>query len=100
MRQAGVIAAAGVHALDNHIERLAEDHERARLLAEALNSRYQGTANHHTNMVFLSLPEIELQRLIAHMAERDILVEGERWVMHLDVTDEALARVVTAIRNS
>ena len=100
MRQAGVIAAAGVYALDHHIDRLAEDHERARLLAEALNNRYQGMASHHTNMVFLDLPEAELERLAAHMATQDILVTGERWVMHLDVTDEALTRVLTAIRES
>ncbi len=100
MRQAGVIAAAGVYALDHHIDRLTEDHERAGLVAEALNSRYQGMASHHTNMVFLDLPEAELERLAAHMATQDILVTGERWVMHLDVTDEALTRVLTAIRKS
>ena len=98
MRQAGVIAAAGVYALDHHIERLAEDHERARQLAEALNSRYQGMASHHTNMVFLDLPEAELERLSIYMAKLDIRVKGNRWVVHLDVTDEALGRVIAAIR--
>ena len=100
MRQAGVIAAAGIHALDNHIDRLAEDHDRARLLAEALNERYQGMASHHTNMVFLDLPDIELERLSAHMAKSEIWVNGTRWVMHLDVTDEGLARVIAAIKQS
>jgi len=100
MRQAGVIAAAGIYALDNNIDRLAEDHERARLVAEALNLRYPGMASHHTNMVFLDLPETELERLSTYMANKDIQVQGSRWVMHLDVTDEALARVIAAIRKS
>ena len=38
MRQSGIVAAAGVYALDNHVERLADDHARARRLAEALHA--------------------------------------------------------------
>src|SRR5439155_12694390 len=50
MRQVGVLAAAGLHALDHHLERLADDHENARFLAERLGV---DPATVHTNMVVL-----------------------------------------------
>lgn len=86
MRQAGFLAAAGIYALEHHVDRLAEDHEKARRLAELVNERYQGAATHHTNMVFVDLPAEELAALRERLGRRGVLVRGTRWVTHLDVT--------------
>ena len=56
MRQAGIIAAGGLYAVENHIERLAEDHARARRLAEAVNAMDGFTVDLdsvQTNMVYV-----------------------------------------------
>ena len=100
MRQAGILAAAGIHALDHHVARLADDHARAARLAEAVNERYQGCAEQHTNMVFVTVPEAEMTHLITHMAEHDILIRGARWVTHLDISDADVDRVIDAVRAS
>jgi threonine aldolase len=100
LRQAGILAAAGVHALEHHIERLADDHDRAARLAEAVNERYPDGAEAHTNMVFLNLAEPEVDRLKDHLAHRGIVIRGPRWVTHLDVTDADVDRVVAAVRDS
>ena len=98
MRQAGVIAAAGLYALDHHIERLAEDHEKAQRVAIALNECKEGAANHHTNMVFVTLPDDALMQLSETLAGHGIRVGGSRWVMHLDVSWEAVERIERALR--
>ncbi|MEU2351041.1 GntG family PLP-dependent aldolase [Modestobacter sp. NPDC049651] len=85
MRQVGVLAAAGLHALDHHVERLAEDHENARFLAERLGV---DPATVHTNMVVLDdvdadavIPQAEAQGVfVGHVSSRRI-----RLVTHLDV---------------
>ncbi|MEG3192206.1 low-specificity L-threonine aldolase [Lysobacter sp. D1-1-M9] len=102
MRQAGILAAGCLHALDHHVERLAEDHARAAQLAEAL-AGLEGleVLGQHTNMVFVALPPGRVDALKAHMdAARVRLVVGQagavRLVLHLDVDDAGLARVVDA----
>ncbi|NIP15063.1 MAG: low-specificity L-threonine aldolase, partial [Pseudomonadales bacterium] len=97
LRQAGILAAAGIHALAHHVDRLADDHDRAARLADAVNERYPEAAEAHTNMVFLNLPEAEVERLKQHLAERGIVIRGPRWVTHLDITDEDVERVVAAV---
>ena len=97
MRQSGILAAAGLHALEHHVARLADDHDHAAALAAAVNARYQGAARQHTNMVFVDLPDAELQRLIKRLAEQQILIRGARWVTHLDVTREDVERVAKAV---
>jgi threonine aldolase len=85
MRQVGVLAAACTYALDSHVERLAEDHEHARLLAERLGA---DPARVQTNMVVLDdvdadriIPAAEAQGvLVGHVSSRRI-----RLVTHLDV---------------
>ena len=75
MRQAGILAAAGIHALDRHVERLAEDHEHARQLAEGLVGLpgiFVDPQAVQTNMVFASGEERTLEALRAYMAERSI----------------------------
>ena len=95
MRQAGVLAAAGRYALTHNIERLAEDHRRAKILAEGL--RGMGLpAEQHTNMVFVGGPDT--QSMIAHMKSRNVRVSGSRWVVHLDITDDDIRHVIEAAR--
>ena len=93
MRQIGIVAAAGIHALDHHIDRLADDHANALHLAERLA---QVKAIHvepeliETNMVFITLPDGAADGLRAHLAARGILLGGGakqiRLVTHLDIT--------------
>jgi len=96
MRQAGIIAAAGRYALAYNIDRLSEDHEKARLIAEAVNARFPGAAENHTNMVFVNLPADDLQKLLDHLNTRQIRVERARWVAHLDVSFADVERITEA----
>jgi threonine aldolase len=91
MRQVGILAAAGIHALDYHIDRLAEDHANALRLAERLAEIPQITVDPgevETNMVFAGLPEGAAAPLQEHLRDRGILINrGEpqiRLVTHLD----------------
>jgi threonine aldolase len=105
MRQAGILAAAGLHALDHHVDRLKEDHANARRLADGLaRLGLRVDPAPETNMVFFAVPD-ELGFLRATRA-RDLLVNPVkpgffRAVTHLDVdakdVDEALARVGEAL---
>ena len=101
MRQAGILAAAGLVAFDEMIERLAEDHRRARLLAEGLKAVPglridKGTP--YTNMVYLALePEIrqDAEEIVSLLANRGVLIgdtgkRSFRLVTHHDVDDDAL----------
>ena len=107
MRQAGVVAAAGVYALDHHVERLAEDHARARRLAEALVEA--GLAvdleRVETNFVQLDLEPLGLDRTAALSSLRDAGVGLSatihqtvvRAVTHLEITDEDIERAAELI---
>ena len=93
MRQAGVLAAAGLYALTHNVDRLAEDHRRAEQLAAGL--RNVGIeARQHTNMVFVS--GVDSSAMVAHMAAAGVRVSGPRWVTHLDVDDAAIRRTIEA----
>jgi threonine aldolase len=103
MRQVGVLAAAGLHALEHHVERLAEDHAKARQLADGLRG-IDGLVvdGPHTNMVFVDLPPDRVAALEAFMAERGIHVlcyqPRLRLVTHLDLDGAQVPRVVEAFR--
>jgi len=99
MRQAGVLAAAGIYALEHHVSRLSEDHRNAARLGALVNERYPDAATSHTNMVFVDLPEAELKALIARLKSRGVLIRGPRWVVHLDVSAEDIERVGEALRS-
>ena len=92
MRQAGILAAAGIYALSHHVERLAEDHQKAARIAELVNARFQGAASHHTNMVFVDLPGEQLEALRERLAAEGVIIRGARWVTHLDVSFEDVER--------
>jgi threonine aldolase len=97
MRQVGVLAAAGIYALEHHIERMAEDQQNARLLAEACDV---DPATVDTNIVVVDVPDAAA--LVAAAREHDVLVSAVgpralRMVTHLDVTRddaETAARVL------
>jgi threonine aldolase len=101
MRQAGILAAAGLIALDTMIDRLEEDHRRARLLAEGLRTVPglridKGTP--YTNMVYLVLePDVraDAAEIVSLLKERGVLIGDTgkrtfRLVTHHDIDDEAL----------
>ncbi|MDH7942319.1 low-specificity L-threonine aldolase [Pseudohongiella sp. SYSU M77423] len=97
MRQAGILAAAGLHALDHHVERLADDHRRARLLAERLQAAGYSVATPQTNILFVDsseLPRTALaQWLDRHGIKADCLGRDNiRLVTHLDVSDADIDR--------
>ncbi|HSV59750.1 MAG TPA: low-specificity L-threonine aldolase [Variovorax sp.] len=105
MRQAGLLAAAASHALDHHVERLADDHALARRLAEGLAGIEGLTVEPpHSNIVFVDLSAAAKPRmaeLLAHLKEQNILATGLyrlRFVTHLDVDAAGVDRAVGAIR--
>jgi threonine aldolase len=102
MRQAGILAAGALHALDHHVARLADDHRRAATLAREL-AALGLPAVAHTNMVFVDTPVERQLTLKAHLRERGIAISTGylptiRLVMHLDVDDDGVARTVEAFR--
>ena len=108
-RQAGVLAAAGLYALDHHVERLADDHRRARTLAEGLQGCDRVTVDPsavESNMVVAHLRYDEpVEALIADLAALGVLVgpldaHALRFVTHLDLDDEGLERVISAGRSA
>lgn len=101
-RQAGMLAAACLHALDHHVARLADDHARAARLAQRL-AGIDGLAvlGQHTNMVFIDVPVERLRALDAHLREAGIRISigylpTVRLVTHLDVDDAGIARTAEA----
>lgn len=104
MRQAGVLAAAAAHALDHHIERLADDHARARRLAEGLQG-LPGVSvqSPQTNMVFIDLPRERAAAVVATLRERGVLATGLyqlRLVTHLDVDDAGVDHAIAVLRSA
>jgi threonine aldolase len=88
MRQVGILAAAGMHALDHHVDRLADDHAHARLLAEACGL---DPATVDTNIVVV--PRADAKEFVAGARDGGVLISpvgptAVRIVTHLDVTRE------------
>ncbi len=101
MRQAGILAAAGHLALTEQVERLAEDHANAQMLAEGLG-RFDEikVTSQATNMVFADLGDIDPDAFATFLAEQGILVTATystRFVLHKDVNGEAVSRLLQAI---
>ncbi|MEQ1516367.1 MAG: low-specificity L-threonine aldolase [Usitatibacteraceae bacterium] len=101
MRQAGVIAAAGIYALDHHIDRLSEDHANAALLAKGLLEASGGRLKieaPQTNILWAEGPVALLDAFTAHLKTHKILVSAaygkQRWVTHLDVSHAEIERAV------
>ncbi len=104
MRQVGLLAACALHALDHHVERLADDHALARRLAAGL-AALPGlvVTPPQTNIVFARLADGDAARgaaLLAHLQSRGVLATGLiglRFVTHLDVDEAGIARAVAAV---
>ena len=107
MRQAGYLAAAGIYALDHHIERLQDDHRRALELAEAVQQLpfVEEMLPVKTNIVVFKLKdEMPQDRFLHILAEKDILAvafghQTVRMVTHLDIDDEMILKVNEVLRN-
>lgn len=99
MRQAGMMAAAGIFALNNHIERLASDHENAEVLARELNELGQLTVTQTTNMVFISLESGTFDDLRVHLLDHGIMISDDRLVVHMDLERDDIVKVAAAFRS-
>jgi len=107
MRQVGYLAAAGIYALNNHMDRLKEDHERARLAERQLRSMpfVSDIMPVETNIVIFNLgSDVSPDHMLAFLAQRDIraLAIGPqtiRMVFHLDITDTKLEVLLKALRS-
>jgi threonine aldolase len=108
MRQSGAIAAAGVHALENHVDRMAEDHANAQLFADSI-ANLPGVRVEpdriETNMVFFDVSQTGMTAAEVHrrLLERGVRIgENDRYrmrvVTHLDVTRDQVAKAAEALR--
>ena len=102
MRQAGFMAAAGTHALKNHVQRLSEDHHHAQLLAQALKGKsfVESILPVETNIIIFNVAApYQPKELVSKMKEHGILayaisVSQIRLVTHLDITPEMIQRTI------
>jgi len=108
MRQAGILAAAGLYALQHNIERLQEDHGNAKWLADqlrlipALNTD-ETPVHQETNMVFVKLPRAIAKALPDYLKEQGVLILAMnplRLVLHKDVDRADLERFVEVLREA
>ena len=114
MRQSGIVAAAGLYALEHHVARLADDHRRARHLAEAITAipgLVCNLAAVQTNLVFfdiapdhprMAVPATARTQLTAELRDRGVLIAGGpyrlRAVTHLDVHDAGIEHAIAVLR--
>ena len=103
MRQVGILAAACLYALDHHVDRLAEDHARAKRLAAGFTLPGVTVMTPETNIVFVSLdhPSLDATRVLAALAESGVWMSDYghgrlRAVVHLDVGDTGIERAIDA----
>ncbi len=96
LRQSGILAAAGIYALENNVDRLAEDHANAVRLGEVLAGAGAEVKAIQTNMVFAEFPNPPTD-FEAKLAEHDVLMaingNSSRMVLHMDVSPEQIERV-------
>ena len=105
MRQAGLLAAAGIYALDHHVDRLNQDHEKALLIKDVLIKKDFVTEvfEVETNIVIAKIEgKYNATQLASHLKEHHILVIAMtpalvRFVLHLDITDEMLTTTIATI---
>ena len=104
MRQAGVLAAAGLYALEHNIQRLADDHATAWQLAErleAINGVKVDLDKVDTNMIYMYLPEDKQPALPAYLKTKNIIIspakKGFRLVLHKDIPATEASRLATDV---
>ncbi len=103
MRQAGILAAAGLYALEHNVARLGEDHAKAEALAEVLRRLGAGPVTQASNMVFFTPQDGRNAALQAHLGESGVVIgAGDsgpiRLVLHRDVSDAGLDLVTEALQ--
>ena len=105
MRQVGVLAAAGLVALDEHVDRLADDHDNARRLAEGLAgiaALEVDPSAVQTNMVFVNVRGGDAESFSTALGGQNIVIPAVnpmRLVTHLDVSREDVARTIEVARS-
>ncbi len=106
MRQVGIFAAAGLYALDHHINRLTEDHDRATELATYLSAMDGVAVKVATNMIFISSDSsdpLDAQHLAKVLSDHGVLInpggKTTRLVMHLEVDDRAMDTIKEAFQD-
>ena len=107
MRQAGILAAAGLYALDNNIDRLKDDNSRAKKFAEVIsgvNGMVIDPAKVHTNIVIFESTKIPKDELVLKLKEKGVLIsfgnyDFLRAVFHLDVDDDGLEKSIEAFKS-
>lgn len=101
MRQAGILAAAGLYALEHNVARLAEDHENASFLAAGLRDLGLKVSVPQTNIFYAEVPARHAEPLEAHLLERGVrasIAAHSRLVTHLDVPRPKIVAALQAFR--
>jgi threonine aldolase len=99
MRQVGILAAAGIYALENHVGRIAQDHANAERLAKGLAGLGLEVVAPQTNMVFVKIPKESCAALQEHLMTNGVISIASpsmRLVTHLDVDVSAIDRAIAA----
>ncbi len=101
LRQAGILAAAGIYALENQVQDLAADHRRAQHLADGLQAAGYRVEPVQTNMVFVDVPNGPRQALADELDKRSIKADRTyrtlmRLVTHRDLSDADIATTISA----
>jgi threonine aldolase len=102
MRQVGILAAAGLYALEHHVERLAEDHGNAAVLATGLKNLGLQVEMPQTNIFYVDIPAPHVKPLDAHLASRGVRVSigtHTRLVTHLNVSRAQIDTALQAFRD-
>ena len=101
MRQAGVLAAAGLYALENHVQRLAEDHANAQYLAAGLQDAGLTVTTPQTNVVYIDVAPAQTSELRVHLKSRGILATiapRTRLMTHMDLSRTQVQIALEAFR--
>lgn len=105
MRQAGYLAAAGIYALQHHIERLSEDHTHAKMIGEVLQTQtyVERVMPVETNIVIFETKGVSAKDLVAQLKEHSILAYAiapnkVRLVLHLDIARTMVEQVIDTVQ--
>src|ERR1700691_6296027 len=102
MRQAGVLAAGGLYALDHHVSKLAQDHGKAEYLAQGLRALGLHVEPPQTNLVYVEIPAAKTADLKSHLESHGILATvtpRTRLATHLDAPRDKIEAVLRAFRD-
>ena len=99
MRQSGMLAAAAIYALENHVERLADDHQRTKRLGQNIREMGYSIITPQTNILYVDVPNADkCVQLLEQQGVRCLSVNSTRvrMVVHLDVNDDGIDRAIEA----